>query len=634
MKDVKDVKESLAESYPPPQTPGTRRYRRTSVTVATLLALVVLALAAAADRPAAAQTGTKITVKIHKVWERGCYGEDTFLGCVGGEDADFYTVTYVNGEKFETGPIDDEPSISPDWKFPKPVPQNSVAAVDIEMYDFDDDLRGPNDSVDLTAGDGKSFDLNVDIGNDPGACKITGNIPGGEARCGQKITDGGNDDEESAGIEFSIDVQFPTRVGRISVSCSHSPLWPQPGEPVTISAAARDIETGISPTPIPPGGGFAPVPRPPYMINFTQVPADKIQIWFVADAANPTRTKAAECVRPVSGAGCSAVVNPAGGSFRYGCWVEEKAVVVGSGYREVTVGVPPDVNVVPVLFTKAKENAVDIVLHPDGGNAGMAPAGASLGIGAATSAYPKGWQDPGFLADVSTIVNGALLEPTLLQYQDRMNIWVSNRTGAPGWPPNGDGGTKNSTISLTDGNRRESWADVAGIIHRRVITNTVVPPAVPVGSDARDAAGSGLFTVNARVASAPNIMRHEIGHAAFGLADEYCCDGGYDPQPTLANVYNTQSDCTNDLADLRSLNAEFLWPTPGPCRGIQAPQTTPGVPTPGATQTPFKWFADPLNLADGVTNRADLMVGNEYGLSTDVRQFRRVFGQRCPDGDC
>ena len=213
----------------------------------------------------------------------------------------------------------------------------------------------------------------------------------------------------------------------------------------------------------------------------------------------------------------------------------------------------PGADVVPVLFTKPKDHAIDIVIHPDGGNPGMAASGGNPGIGAATSAYPKGWLDPTFLSDVSTIVNGALLEPTYLQYQDKMNIWISQRTGAPGWPPTGDGGTLNSTIGLSDGKPRASWADVAEIIHRRQIPDTAMPPVL---SNTRDAAKNGLFTVNALVASAPNIMRHEMGHAAFGLADEYCCDGGYDPQKSQSNVFNTLDACTKDLPDLAALNAE------------------------------------------------------------------------------
>lgn len=54
------------------------------------------------------------------------------------------------------------------------------------------------------------------------------------------------------------------------------------------------------------------------------------------------------------------------------------------------------------------------------------------------------------------------------------------------------------------------------------------------------------------------IAVHEFGHAAFGLPDEYCCDGGYwSISPVL---YNAQASCTGDAAnatwrDCRSFTA-------------------------------------------------------------------------------
>lgn len=40
-----------------------------------------------------------------------------------------------------------------------------------------------------------------------------------------------------------------------------------------------------------------------------------------------------------------------------------------------------------------------------------------------------------------------------------------------------------------------------------------------------------------------SILVHELGHSTFGLADEYCCDGGYwekEPQP---NIFKTMQEC-------------------------------------------------------------------------------------------
>ncbi len=39
------------------------------------------------------------------------------------------------------------------------------------------------------------------------------------------------------------------------------------------------------------------------------------------------------------------------------------------------------------------------------------------------------------------------------------------------------------------------------------------------------------------------IMLHELGHSVFGLADEYCCDGGYWESGTKPNIYQTRDKC-------------------------------------------------------------------------------------------
>lgn len=614
----------------PHRTEGQRTRRRRQI-VYSLVGILMLGLTVLLSRPSvSAQTDVRVMVTIYKVWERGCYGEDTFAGCVGGEDADFYTVTYVDGQRFETSQIEDESSIEPGWQFAKTVAQDSLVPVTIEMWDSDGGLRGDDDHIDLTAGDGKNLGLTIVIGKDAGACQVGGNFPGGKAKCGQRISDGGNDDEDAAGIEFSVDVVYPTRVGRTSISCTHSPLWPQPGQAVTINAAGMDIETGFQPTAVP---GMPPAfGGLPHIYNFSQIAVDKLQIWFSADSANPNRVKAAECVRPATGGGCQAVVNPTGAAFQYGCWLENPGVTVASNYREVTVGIPPGANIVPVLYQQPKERAIDLVIYPDGGVAARAPSSTDRGIGAATG-YPNGWTDAQFLTDASNVVNGALLEPVLLQYQSRINIWISQRTGAPGWPPTGTGGTTNNGIGLSDGKGREAFADVAEIIHRRQISNGA---PVPSFANTRDAAGGGMFTVNALRADGSNVMRHEMGHAVFGLADEYCCDGGYGVANPFPNVYNSLGSCMADFADLNKINTELKWPTQGPCRAIPQVTVNPltATPTPGVTPTPASWVSDASSFVDGLNQRFDLMNNNDYGMTSDIRRFRWTFDKLCPEGGC
>lgn len=577
------------------------RYRLSAIAAG--MALLGLALVGA--QPAAqAQPAIKVMVTIHKVWERGCYGSETFLGCVGGEDADFYAVTKIDGQEFETPQFEDQTSIEPNWQFQKSVAADSLVPVVLQIYDYDSGLRGGDDHVDLTAGDGNDLSLTVVVGRDPGGCRVGGNFPGGQATCGQRLTDGGNNDEDAAGIEFSVDVVYPTRVGRTTVRCTHTPLWPQPGQAVTINAQAMDIQTGTT------VGGLGS----PHSYTFNPLQVDKLQIWFSADAANPNRVLATECLGAATAGGCQTTVNPTGATFHYGCWAENPGVNVASNYRGVSVGAPAGANVVPVLFNQPSDRAVDVVLHPD-------------------QAYANGWLTAQFLQDAATMVNTALAEPVMTQYQGRINLWVSSRTGNPTWPATGTGSTPNSTIVLSDGGGKEAFADAAGIVHRRQISDGAAPPVL---ADARDAAGGGLFTVNARRADSANVMRHELGHAVFGLPDEYCCDGGYFQQVDKPSVYTSQANCTNDFTDLNLINTELLWPPQGPCRSIPQVTVNPATATatPGPVPTPMWWVSDPTGFQSGAATLQDLMVGNDFGMTSDIRRFRWVFDALCPVGGC
>ncbi len=585
---------------PVPRAVISRHWVLAGLAVAGLLALTFLS----ARPPAAAQTEVKVMVTIYKVWERGCYGEDTFLGCVGGEDADFYSVTTVNGQEFETQQFEDQTSIEPNWQFQKAVAVDSLVPVQIQIYDYDSGLRGGDDHVDLTAGDGNDLNLTVVVGRDPGGCRVGGNFPGGTATCGQRLSDGGNNDEDAAGIEFSVDVVYPTRVGRTTVLCTHTPLWPQPGQAVTVNAQAMDIQSGT----LSGGFGF------PHSYTFNPVQVAKLQIWFSADAANPNRVLAGECVGAATAGGCQAVVNPTGAMFHYGCWVENPGVTVASNYRGVSVGAAAGANVVPVMFNQPSSKAVDVVLHPD-------------------QAYANGWTDAQFLQDAATMANQALAEPVWTQYQARINLWVSSRTGNPTWPATGTGSTTVSTIGLSDGGGKEAFAEAAGIVHRRQISDGATPPVL---ANTRDAASNGFFTINALRADSANVMRHEMGHAVFTLADEYCCDGGYFQQPENPDVYSSQANCVNDFTNLNLINTEFLWPTQGPCRSIPQPTTNPATATatPGPVPTPAWWVSDPSAFQSGATTLQDLMVGNDYGMTSDIRRFRWVLDQLCPEGGC
>ena len=70
----------------------------------------------------------------------------------------------------------------------------------------------------------------------------------------------------------------------------------------------------------------------------------------------------------------------------------------------------------------------------------------------------------------------------------------------------------------------------------------------------RDCSTGALFTTE-NVSNRTII--HELGHSAFGLADEYCCDGGYwqaaaysPPAQCGPNLYSSQANCQADLTGL------------------------------------------------------------------------------------
>jgi parallel beta-helix repeat protein len=68
------------------------------------------------------------------------------------------------------------------------------------------------------------------------------------------------------------------------------------------------------------------------------------------------------------------------------------------------------------------------------------------------------------------------------------------------------------------------------------------------------------------------VIVHETGHKIFGMADEYCCDGGYfQPKAPHPNIFHSNSDCTSKSetpANCRNFCAEQRcdWSTNNICR--------------------------------------------------------------------
>jgi len=233
---------------------------------------------------------------------------------------------------------------------------------------------------------------------------------------------------------------------------------------------------------------------------------------------------------------CSHTAGPFTGTLEYACLVRDAGREVWSGWRSVAVGTAGVGAAVPVLFTGPRTSRIDVVLLPDRDNFASAT-------------------DPGFLANALDVIEGAYFaEDLFLANQDRLNFWISQDLADAGGFSDG----------RCDLNMPGSWdgafafADVGAVLHTDGL---------------RDCA---VFDLHA-FSSEPTALRtvlHESGHQPFGLADEYCCDGGYFDNWPFPNLYEDDlDDCEADLPRLRAWDARLGQPlTPArSCRDFEGP---------------------------------------------------------------
>ena len=174
---------------------------------------------------------------------------------------------------------------------------------------------------------------------------------------------------------------------------------------------------------------------------------------------------------------------------------------------------------------------------------------------------------------------------SLLRNQEKVSFWVKPRAVVIGQsqPQNPTAPNNLCTFGSVD---IPPFANVNAIIHREVC---------------RDNAPGGMYS-----ALSPLISWHEIHHAAFGLADEYCCDGGYFQTSPFPNVYFWPNDCRND-------------PDSGAnCNPIRASGGGPFDAT--------RWWKFDLDGSDVMTN-------NTFERVADIRRANWYFGE-CDQGRC
>jgi hypothetical protein len=440
----------------------------------------------------------------------------------------------IDGQEFDNkaNDIGDDSDITPNWEFSKAVDvARGTIPVKLEIWDADSFLRGDDDQSDINPNPGRALSLTVTLA----PCSVSGDVA---CRCGTTLTSAGTEDDRSQ-VWFRVEVVEPPTAPGLNVRCVHDPIWPQPGDTVTITATSLDSTLG---------------PRI----------ANNIEIWV-----NETNAPA------VRGGGLSLgyIAGPfALPTFAYGCRVRDDDLTVWTGWRVVNVGNPSFGRAVPILFTGPSPSRIDILFIADRDN------------------Y-TGATDPTFIADVGRAISGAYYQsgttftanPDLfLRNQDKFNFWIALDMGDA------------EPVCKFDSPDMDNYpfADAAVLLH----TNPF-----------RDCALVSERVFSTEPTSFGTVL-HESGHTPFGLADEYCCDGGYFQTGSFPNVYAELKDCASDASNLGR--------TIGDCREIK--DTNRGLTT--------GWFtSEPAS--------DDLMLDNGSPQAADDRRIRWLLDS-CSSSDC
>lgn len=312
-------------------------------------------------------------------------------------------------------------------------------------------------------------------------------------------------------FRFRIEVEDPTSAPDLNVRCIHDPIWPQPGQEVTITAEALNDQ-------------------------LTEKYVGPIEIWV------DDRTAPRDDIKESLYTNTYKFTPPDGtNSFNYGCRVIDGDQKVWTGWRRVAVGTgdDPSKSRIRVLETGQRSNNIDIVFYPD------------------RDSY-TGWKDPVFLQHVlEGIRKGYLTKKVFLNRQNRINYWIAN------YRPHADPYLGACTVLDTDRDfpawvrvvnkvDMKPWEDVGVVLHTDYFRDCAIWGRwITVGPS--------LVNPNS---PDPNTLAHETGHTPFWLIDEYCCNTIYWETDEKPNVYGSLYACEED--------APHVGATASDCRGWTA----------------------------------------------------------------
>lgn len=446
------------------------------------------------------------------------------------DEVDWYATVTIAGDEMDNEDEADEDEgndhLFPDWLFSKSVPlSDGKVTVNIEIRDEDDFLKLADDLADINPFPGQaSIDVTVELS----PCQIVAprlvfvdgnsgptepaNISGLCRASFDTWSENDPDDGDGrASIRFKIEVleDDPS----LLVRCSHSPLWPQPGDSVTLKAEAVDNN-----------------------INLRTV--DSLEL-LGDDFPNDTASNQSSH---------SLSFTPDGEDFVYECRATRDNTVVSSGERRVRIGSPPAGDrAVEVLFNTGTAQGIDILLVPDQQDYPGAASNSTFQEHAASAIFDS--------------LGGFYSEPVFLERQFQLNFYLAMD---PGDAMEFDGKTGDCPhVAPANFATEFTFADGAGILHTGDFRNCANR-------------GQKLFSAKPPLLlSGPQrrVILHEAGHVPFGLADEYCntragslgknCDGGYGfPTQFFPNVFSASImvTCMDDATEERDVNMQSVDP--------------------------------------------------------------------------
>ena len=136
------------------------------------------------------------------------------------------------------------------------------------------------------------------------------------------------------------------------------------------------------------------------------------------------------------------------------------------------------------------------------------------------------------------------------------------------------------------------------------------PAALSASAILRDCATGGIFSTEP---GSTDTVRHETGHSPFGLADEYCCDGGYFQTGTNPNMYGPEP--AGSTAALDACRTDALAGLRDSCVGFTSSRVSNGE----------QFFRlDHAPASDAVEVENDRMMDNKVPRAADERRIQTI----------